>query len=192
MPYKSMAPWHVEHFKLKEFEETAKAGRSPWHFSNPSPLTCRKTLLWEVSSLYSGKGAFISGKTRGQPRRIWTSLAKFPPWDLGGTTLNSYSLAYFSTLPHPSSKLAKWYSDFLWVFVCLWGLLCQVKLILINVYAFLLFLSLCQFNFQTQPLVLGEQRKTFFSSARDICSYLPKLIFFKCPSYWIVLQPGKS
>ena len=187
MPSKSMAPWHVEHFKLKEFEKIAKTGRSPWHFSSPSPLTCCKTLLWEVSSPYSRKGAFISGKTRGQPRRIWTSLAKFPPVYFTYLLL----LSLFLHAAHPSSKLAKWYSGFLWVFVSLWGPLCQVKIILINLYAFLLFLCLCQFNFQTQPLVLGEQRKTFFSSARDICSYLPKLIFFKYPSDWIVLQVEK-
>ena len=161
MPYKSMAPWHVEHFKLKEFEKTAKAERSSWHFSNPSPLTCHKTLLWQVSSLYSEKGAFISGKTRGQPRKIWTSLAKFPPWNLGGTTLNSYSLAYFSTLPHPSSKLAKWYSDFLWVFVSLWGLLCHIKFILNKSVCFFLLMCLCQFNFQIHPGTLKGWEKLF-------------------------------
>lgn len=77
-----MAPWHVEYFKLKEFEKMTKIGRSFWTaFHCPSSLKLVIKPAYKKYPPYTQrKGASLPLKTKEvQEESPQISLTKFPP-----------------------------------------------------------------------------------------------------------------
>lgn len=88
--------WHLEYFKLKEFEKMAERGMSLF-----SPETGHKALMWEVPSLYQKERSILISEDKGTLRWNWTVWLRFP-----AVYYNYHILLTFSTTVHSSSNRA--------------------------------------------------------------------------------------
>lgn len=139
-------------------EKIGKAEASPC----PSPLKqIRKPSGERLPSLYMEERKTLLSEDKGKPnKQIFPSFPRF--------TALIYPLSYH--IPH-NSLLLKLSRHQKVCFHFLWRLSCHITFIWNksggkNLYAFLLLICLCHFNFQTQPGTLTGLRKIFSSSTQ--------------------------
>lgn len=99
----NMASWHIEHFKLKEWETTS-AGRILW----PSPEAGYKTLKFEVPSLHPEERSVLISGDRGTPRAIGTNRPCCSPCSLPLARTLFQPITFFHS---SSSNLTQKHSD---------------------------------------------------------------------------------
>lgn len=153
-----MEPWPIDYFKLEDFWENRKSRRITLPFS---PETDQKTLLWDKPSLYLEERKIPLSEDKGKPNKhILLSFPRFPAL--------TYPLSYHISRDSSLFKLSIHQKV---CFHFLWRLPCHITFIWNksggkNLYAFLLLICLCHFNFQAQPETLTGSRKPFSSSTQ--------------------------
>ena len=153
-----MEPWPIDYFKLEDFWENRKSRRITLPFC---PETDQKTLLWDMPSLYLEERKILLSEGKGKPNK--QILLSFPQ-----SPALIYPLSYHTPHDSPLFKLSIHQKV---CFRCLWRLSCHITFIWNksggkNLYAFLLLICLCHFNFQAQPETLTGSRKPFSSSTQ--------------------------
>lgn len=156
--------WYTEYFKWKESEQTAEARRSDFP-SCFSPEADDKALMWDVPSLYPWKrNILVSEMDRHKDESKWMGLVFFSPHLLplahiiSFTALSYFSIAFHSNLAQKHSGLTTSLGLQFFMKVPSFPYLHQI-----NVCNFLLFIWLCQFNFQAHSGTLTVSKETFSS-----------------------------